>query len=153
MHMAYSSTTDIQGRSQTPYTVPCNGVISHGAQIGGLWGFADHTQKKCKTKCVHDFRVAFCVCLSSRLDCSRCRWHTHLTHHSYFYYGKNPKTLNLSPHWGKNGAGSGISLVYLWVLHRFKQFGSLKCSMSLSWTQHCMCPHSLTCNKQVKIWY
>ena len=37
--------TDLQGRSQTSYTTPCNGVLSQGAQIGGLWVFADHTRK------------------------------------------------------------------------------------------------------------
>ena len=31
-------------------TAVCNGVVSHGAQIGGLQVFADHTHKnKCKT--------------------------------------------------------------------------------------------------------
>ena len=42
--------TYIQGRSQTSYTATYNGVVSHGAQIGGLWVFADHTRKnKCET--------------------------------------------------------------------------------------------------------
>ena len=37
--------TDIQGRSQTSYTTPCDGVFSHGAQIGDLQVFANHTRK------------------------------------------------------------------------------------------------------------
>ena len=35
----------MQWRSQNLYTAPCNGVVSHGAQIGGLRVFADHTRK------------------------------------------------------------------------------------------------------------
>ena len=38
-------TTDIKGRSLTSYTAPYNGVVSHGAQIGDLWAFADHICK------------------------------------------------------------------------------------------------------------
>ena len=36
----------------------------------------------------------------------------------YFDYGKNPKTPNLSPCQDKNGAGSGISPVYLWLKYK-----------------------------------
>ena len=32
-------------KGDTSYTTPCNGVVSHGAQIGGLRDFADHTRK------------------------------------------------------------------------------------------------------------
>ena len=35
--------TDLERRSWNSYTAPCNGVVSHGAQIGGIWVFADHT--------------------------------------------------------------------------------------------------------------
>ena len=51
-----------QGRSQTSYTAPCNGVVSHGAQIGGLRVFANHTHRnKCKTNASTIFahRAAF----------------------------------------------------------------------------------------------
>ena len=104
MHV-WPPSTDIQGRSQTLYTAPCNGIISHGA----LQVFVDHT---CKYKCVIDFRALWgvlCVFIFTHVDCSRCRWHTHLRNHSYFDYGKKPKTSNLSP--------SGISLVYLCLCH------------------------------------
>ena len=55
---------DIHGRSKTSYIPPCNGVISHGAQIGGLRVFADHTCKNkrntnASTVFVH--RVVSCV--------------------------------------------------------------------------------------------
>ena len=50
--------TDIHGRSQTSYTAPCNGIILHGAQIGGFSGFCRwHTQKQTQSKCVHDLRI------------------------------------------------------------------------------------------------
>ena len=35
-----------KGRSQTSYTASCNGVVSHGAQIGGLQGFSPHMLKQ-----------------------------------------------------------------------------------------------------------
>ena len=91
--------TDIQWRSQTSYTAPCNGVVNHWAQIGGLRVFADHTRKnKCKTNASTFFacHAAFYACLSPCSDPSRCRWHMHLTNQSYFDYGKTPKTPNLS---------------------------------------------------------
>ena len=87
-------------------------VYCHGAQIGGLWVFADHT---CKTNVSTIFvhRVVFYVCLS--LDCSKCRWHTHTCMMNH--YGKKPKTPNLSHMSEWNGAGSGTSCVYQWVTH------------------------------------
>ena len=39
------ATTDIHQRYQTSYTAPCNRVVSHGAQFGGLRVFADHKRK------------------------------------------------------------------------------------------------------------
>ena len=57
---------------------PCNGVVRYGAEIGGLWVFADHTRKiKRNTNAskILTRRAAFYMCLSSRYDCSRCRWH------------------------------------------------------------------------------
>ena len=61
--------TDIEKRYQTPNTAPCNGVVSYGAQIGGLRDFADHTRKsKRKTNALTIFarRAAFSVWLFSR---------------------------------------------------------------------------------------
>ena len=87
------------------------------AQIEGLWGFADHTRKnKCKTNALTMFvhRAVFYACLSSCSHSTRFRRHTHLTNRGYFDYGKNPKTPNWAPCWNQDGAGSGISRVYLW---------------------------------------
>ena len=53
-------TTDIEGGYQTPYTVPCNGVVSRGC----LRVFADYTRKsKRKTNALTIFarRAAFSV--------------------------------------------------------------------------------------------
>ena len=93
-------TIDIHGRSQTSYTALCNGVVSHGAQIGGPHIFANHTGKnkrKTNAPMIFAHHAAFYVCLSSRSDCSRCSSHTHLTNRGYFDYRKNLKTPNLSP--------------------------------------------------------
>ena len=68
--------TDIHQRSQTSYTTPCNGVVSHGAQFGGLRGFADHTRKNEHTH-KNAFTIfapaALCSCLSSCSDRVTCR--------------------------------------------------------------------------------
>ena len=61
------SSTDTQGRSQTSYTAPCNGAVSHGAQIGGLWVFDDHTRKhkhKANRSTIFACCAAFYSCLS-----------------------------------------------------------------------------------------
>ena len=84
-------TIDIHQRSRTSYTAPCNGVVSHRTQTGGLRVFPDHTRKKtCKMNAPTIFvhHAAFYVCLSSRSDRSRCGWYTHLTNNGYFDYGK-----------------------------------------------------------------
>ena len=93
-------TIDIHGISQTSYTAPCNGVVSHGAQIGGLRVFADHIRKNKRNtnaSVIFTRRAVFYACLSSRSGRSRCRWHMHRTNHGWFDYGGNPKTPNLSP--------------------------------------------------------
>ena len=132
-------TIDIHERSQTSYTTPCNGVVSHGTQIGGLCVFADRTRKnKRKTNALTILlhRAAFYTCLSSRSDPSRCGWHTHLTNHGYFDYGKNPKTSNLS------------SIPE----SRWRRFWNLPCiSMDLTqcWMKRSRWPHKLGyCNSK-----
>ena len=51
---------DIEKSSQNSYTTPCNGVANHGAPIGDIWGFANHTCRKNKTECVHDLCALRC---------------------------------------------------------------------------------------------
>ena len=50
-------------RSQTLYTAPCNGIVSHGAQIGDMRVFANHahTQKQNQNQCVQDLCRPCCV--------------------------------------------------------------------------------------------
>ena len=97
---------------QTSNTALCNGIISHGAQFGGLWVFADHT--KANAQSMHPW--SFTRVLSSSSDHNRCSdigtWRTADTL-------INLKIPNSSPMPDKNGAGSGISGVYLWIYYIF----------------------------------
>ena len=94
-----SENTDIHQRFQTSYTAPYNGlhVVSHGAQFGGLRVFADHIpKKKRKTNAIMIFThlgVSVFMLRPQQMQVT----YTHLTNRDYFDYGKNPKTLNLSP--------------------------------------------------------
>ena len=73
----------------------CNGVVSHGAQIGGLQAFADHTQKLMQNKCVLSTRA---LRLFTHIYLhAQTAVYTHLTNHGYFDCGNIPKTPNLSP--------------------------------------------------------
>ena len=112
--------TGIQGRSQTLYTALCNGVISHGAQIRGLQVSADHTRKnKCsQNQCLQNLHPLCSVLDVFYLHAQTavyagdiCTWRTVVILIS-------GKPRSRPPIWapcrGKNGPGSGISLVYLW---------------------------------------
>ena len=68
--------TDIHQRYQTSTTALCNGIVSHGAQFGGLQVFADHTRKskrKINALMILAHCTAFNAWLSSRSDRSTCR--------------------------------------------------------------------------------
>ena len=83
-----------------------------------IFGILPTTQAKINTKQMHPRIFARCVAfytyLSSCSDHRSCRWHTHLMNHGYFDYMKTWRPPIWAPCWDKNGAGSGISLVYLW---------------------------------------
>ena len=66
--------TGIQRRSQTLYTNLCNGMVSHGAQIGGLQVFADHMQKQTHPRSSQTVRHLTHAYLHAA-NHSRCRWH------------------------------------------------------------------------------
>ena len=104
-----------------PHSTPCNGVVSHGAQIGGIRVFADHTRKinrkQMRSRYSHAVQC-FNVCLSSRSDRSRCRWHTHLPNHSFLITGKPRIPPIWAPCWDQNGTGFGISSVSSSDLHQ-----------------------------------
>ena len=44
-HYCVQFSVRLYQRYQTSYTAPCNGVVRHGAQSGGLRVFTDHTRK------------------------------------------------------------------------------------------------------------
>ena len=78
-----------------------------------------------RTRASLEGRAAFHVCLSSRSYCSRCRWHMHLTNHSYFdHREKKTNTPNWSPCWEGNGTGSRVFGLNLWTVHKATQFWS-----------------------------
>ena len=109
-------------RSQTSYTAPHNGVLSHGAPIGGRHTrvFADHTHlSKCKENAstILAHHAEFHVSLPSRSDRSRCRWHSHLTNHGYF---DHRKSLN-SPNWSPMPGGK-----WPWFLNLYLQITAIK---------------------------
>ena len=106
--------TDIEGRSQNPYSTPCNGVVSHGAPIGRIQVFAEHTRRnKCKKNASMTFarRAAFHTFLSLSSDHSTYA----LTNHGYFDRGKYRIPPTEAPCRDNDGAGSGISGLYLWL--------------------------------------
>ena len=61
-HREYSFQVELAHRCrreiQDLLYVPCNGVVSHGAPIGGIRVFANHTQNKRKQKRVQDLCAA-----------------------------------------------------------------------------------------------
>ena len=77
------------GRSQTSYTAPYNGVVSHGLKLGvfGILVTTCKNKRKTNVYTILACRGVFYACLSSPSDRSWCRWHTHLTNYGYFYYG------------------------------------------------------------------
>ena len=102
--------TDIEGRYQTPYTVPCNGVISHGAQYG-VFGFCwPHTQKQTQNK---TRRAAFRVWLFSRSARNICNLTYTPDEPWLFLLRKNPKTPKLSPMAGPRWHGVWYLLLYI----------------------------------------
>ena len=107
---------DIYWRSRTSYTTPCNGIVNHGAQIGDLRVFADHTRKT-NAPTIFARRAVFYVCLSSRSDCSRCRWQSIHTWRTtvILITGKTWRPPIWAPCWNKYGAASGISGVTMTV--------------------------------------
>ena len=84
--------TDIEERSQTLYTAPCNGTLSHGAQIGGLCVLPPmHAKTRNNASTIFTCHGVFHTCLSSRSDCSRCRWHYAPDQSRLFWFRENIK--------------------------------------------------------------
>ena len=105
--------TDIDRRVRNSHTAVCNGVVSYGALIGGIWVFANHTHSnKCKQNAsmILALRTVFYVCLSSSSDRSKHRTAFYVClsscsdHSTYapdesrlFWLRENPNAPNLSP--------------------------------------------------------
>ena len=110
----------LQGRSQPSYDIAlCNGVVSRGAQNGGLCIFEDHTRKnkrKTNASMIFVHCAAFYACLSSRSYHSRCtcRYYIRKWWKTVILIRKTWRSSIWAPCQDKNGAGSGISFVYLW---------------------------------------
>ena len=83
------------------HTALCNGMVSYGAPIGVIRVIANHahTWRQTQTKYVLNLRA---MCGVSRMVYLHAHTavHTHLTNHSYFDCGKNPKYPQLEPHAG-----------------------------------------------------
>ena len=94
-----NSHIDIHGRSQTSYITPCDGVISHWAQIGGLLVFANHTRKnKRNTNASTIFAHFTRVYLHTKTAVDAGDIYTHLMNRGYFDYGKKLEDPLFEPH-------------------------------------------------------
>ena len=92
-----NTATDIERRSRNSYTAPCKCVVSHGALIGGIRVFADHTcgnehKQNTSTTFVRRWRFTH-VYLHAQTAI-----HMHLMNHGYFDCGKNPEYPQSEPH-------------------------------------------------------
>ena len=114
----WNKPTDLDCRSPTSCTAPCNGVISHGAPMGGIWVFADHTHtwKQTQTKCVHDLCVpcgishVFIFSLKPQL-----MQMTYAPDESVILITRKPKYPSGSHMLGRKGADFLISGLNLWT--------------------------------------
>ena len=60
--------TDIHRRYQTFYTAPCNGIVSHGAQYGGLrvYGHTKANAKQMRSRSLHAAWLLACDCFHAQ---------------------------------------------------------------------------------------
>ena len=81
----------------------------------GFFGFLANTHAKLKANQLLSgsscsiLHVFVCLQAQTTVHAGHIR-----TFHGYFDYGKNQKTPNLSPYRDQDGAGLGISGLYLW---------------------------------------
>ena len=107
----------IQNHREIPDFIyhPCNGVVSHGAQFGGLQVFADHTRKsKGTTNVFMNFARFMYVCLHTQTyvhaGCTHS-WKTMII----LIMGKTRRLPIWAPCRDQDGTGSGISGVQNWL--------------------------------------
>ena len=84
--------TDMQGESKTLYTSPCMMSFAMGLKLEDF-NILLITPEETSASTIFEPHAAFYAFLYPRLDRITCRLLMHLTKHSYFYYGKNLKTL------------------------------------------------------------
>ena len=105
--------TDTKRRSQISYTAPYDGIVSHWAEFG-VFGFllTTHT-KQIRPRSLHTMRrfTRDYLHTQTTVDVGDiCTWRTTVT----LITGKTRRPPIWASCWDQNGAGSGISLVYLW---------------------------------------
>ena len=109
----YGQTTDIERRSQNSYTAPCNVTVSHGPPIGGTGVLPPpHAETNVNKTLIFTRSATFHACLSSHSDRS-----TYAPDKSWLplIVGKTWISLIGALCRDKDGAGSGISSLYLWA--------------------------------------
>ena len=108
-------TTDIERRPYNSYIIWSNGVVSHGAPVGGIRVFVNHTRGNKQIKCVHDLCVP---CGISRMFIFTLRpWYIHTWRITVLIAAKKTWIpLILAPWWDKDGTGLGSS-IYICGLH------------------------------------
>ena len=127
LHDCFWSTTkataiDIHGGSQTSYTVPCNGVISHGLKLG-VFGFLRTKNGKTDAKPMRPRSLRTMQRLSefyrhaqTAVDAGDMRtWRTVVI----LIMGKTRRPPIWAPCWNQDGAGFGISCVYLSIIYGY----------------------------------
>ena len=105
----------------------CKSIVSHGAQIGGLRVFANHTRKN-KRNTMHPWSLRAVwrftgvhLHAKTAVDATDIRtWPTTVI----LITGKPRRPPIWAPCRNKDGTGSGISLVYLWKERRNKMTSS-----------------------------
>ena len=116
-----SNTTDLDHRSWTSYTTPCNGTVSHGAPIWVIWIFADHTRgNECKqthhpsSRCVQHFTCVY-LHVQTAVDAGDIRiWRIGVI----LIKWKTQIPPIGAPCWEENGAHSWISGLNMWRVHK-----------------------------------
>ena len=103
--------------------VPARVMVS--SAMGSIWGSSgfcwSRTQKQMQNRCprslhtMQHFMHAFIITLRLQHDAVKYA----PNNPDYFYNGKNLKTPKFSPRQDQDGAGSGISGLYLWLKHIF----------------------------------
>ena len=114
----------IHQRSQTSYTVPCNGAVSHGLNLE-VFGFLQTEHAKICAKQMRSLSLRAVVQRFTRV-CLHAQTVVHVGNTPtlqttvILITGKTRWPQNWAPCQNKDGAGTGISGVYLWCTYSFE---------------------------------